>query len=333
MTVSERYALECIAERSATADPGGDLVQRLRLKNRCLEKELVRLTAQREEYYTKRMREAEDQCQRLLKEARDEQSTWYADQMKELRELRAGVTLMHCLMQAKKDRSSRKYAEEKADYELRLHTAREETVRIQTGAQVKVQALEQRYNEMSSGYEARLSCLEEKVTELQEKKSKLEAQASTHRAEVQMIKKEKEEQSEHVLELKKKLEEAERAAESMTMDTRIKSSEARAQREKEKLEEEVMDYVKYIVCTPEARNISPDFPWEFISKPELLLARPRAATPFLAGKASHQRPLRPGWPPSPQQRSVTASPRVPPLPGVEPVKRAGSAMACYAKGR
>lgn len=330
---SERYALECVAERSASADPGGDLIQRLRLKNRCLEKELVRLAAKREEVYMKSVWENEERCKRLLKERDEAQTALFEKQKKELSELQAGVTLMHALMQVKKNRLGKLYREELADYVLRLEASQKEIVRIKAECQTKVESSEKRYTEMSADCEARIRALEEKTSWLEEKKGALEAHATFHSEEVQTLKDAKNVQTNEIEQLRKALAEAEREAEALRADTRIKGMESRARKEKERLEEEVMEYVKYIVCTPEARSISPDFPWECLSRPELMPAaqqRVKSMTP--------QRPLRPPAFPKtrggPQLRCSTASPRLDLLPGVgDPVKRAASAMASYARGR
>merc|ERR1719158_1340523 len=99
-----------------------------------------------------------------------------------------------------------------------------------------------------------------------------------------------------------------------------------------------MEYVKFIVCTPEARSVSPTFPWEHLSNPELInvAKQGKLAASFGGSPQPHRQP-RPGsrlLDLATEQRCATASPRIPQLPGVgEPVRRAGSAMACYARGR
>jgi hypothetical protein len=313
---AETCALQCIAEQGVATDVGGDLPQRLRLRVRCLEKELASLTAKRSEYFAKKAKETEERCNRLLKQKDDEQSAWYAAELDERKKLRAAATLMFNIHAAKYKWLQNQMDRQRLRFEEELKDVRDAKERQKAESQAELKDMRREHAQTCADYESQLKSLRQKKEEAEEHSRRLQDIVDGQRKELASMKNEREKEAKEMLQLKQQLAEADKALEELRADTRIKAIEHRARQEKAALESEVMDYVKYIMCTPEGRSPTPDFPWEWLGNPSLAkIAMERKRMPIP--------PSRPATSIGFQRRAVPASS---PLPFVGDRKRASSAM-------
>lgn len=300
----EACALQCIAERSASADPRGNLAQRLRLRVRCLEKELASLAALRSEHYQKKIKETEEQCKSLLKWKDDEQSAWYATELDERKKLRAGATLMFHINVAKQHGLVKQMDEQRLHFEANLRHAKEDKERCKAESEAELERLQRDHALTCASYDARLRLLEEKKDQAEEFSRKRQEIVESQRNDISLLREERETHTKEIEKLQRQLADADRAIEEMQRDTRIKAIQRRAQKEKESLETEVMDYVRYILCTPEGRSATPDFPWEWLGNPNLTkIAMERKQMPIP--------PSKPAVPMGFQRRTVSPTSTLP----------------------
>lgn len=270
-----------VAEAVIGEKDEGDVVRRLRLKNRKLEQELARLVNKREEFYAKKVAEANEKCERLIKQKEETQTDWQDKHQRNLDETRAGATIMCSLFLAKKRRLLGQMRGDKADSEKQLAAAREKIAQMEAEHAATSQALQQKLQSTVTDYEAKLA---RQKADADERISHLERQLSAARDETHRLQdaavQAKAEIQDLQLQLQRRLADMERLEGLVAAPrTMIKEIQNKAQLQKETLEKEIADYVRFIVATHRAASEAPVRPKTTPSARHITAVRPTTPPP------------------------------------------------------
>uniref|UniRef100_A0A7S4VD02 Uncharacterized protein n=1 Tax=Alexandrium monilatum TaxID=311494 RepID=A0A7S4VD02_9DINO len=239
-----------------TGTDEGDTNRRLRLKVHQLEQELAHLVGTREDYYSKKVAQSEERAALLEREKDAANKAWREKHECAMRESRAGVTIMCSLLRSKRRRLEATIEAERKSYEKQISAAQERMAQREAEHASTTQALQKKLENIVSDCEARLS---RQQADADEKISNLESQLSTARDETQrledVVAKGRSEIQDLQTQLRQRLADIENLeALVLAPSTKIKETQHKAKMQKETLEKEIADYVRYIVATHRAAS-------------------------------------------------------------------------------
>mmetsp|Transcript_117076 Transcript_117076/g.342935 ORF Transcript_117076/g.342935 Transcript_117076/m.342935 type:complete len:325 (-) Transcript_117076:35-1009(-) len=237
----------------------GDVVRRLRIKNRKLEQELARLISKREDFYAERVSQADEKWWRLVREKEDADKAWREKHQRSMDETRAGASIMCALFRSQKQRLQEKIRGDRKESEKQLAAAREKILQMEAEHASTTQALQQKLQGTITDYEDKLA---RQKADSDDRISHLERQLSTAHDETQRLKEAAAESRVQIQELQVQLQR--RLADMERLEglvaaprTMIKEIQNKAQLQKETLEREIADYVRFIVATHRAASEAP----------------------------------------------------------------------------
>jgi len=282
---SRARGADASSQGGGDASPETDTVRRLRLKNRQLEEDLAALVVRREEVYARKVSDAEKQCAQRLAERDESHRSWQERHVQELDEMRAAVQIMHWLWLRKVNRLSTEGIEQRSAFERKFEDKDLALRRAQAEQQAEVQRLGGELARGRAEHEAREQEHSQERAALEERGRALERQLAAKQKEVEGLQAAQRQQQREVQQLQQQLQqsaaEARRLEEVLKRDTRVKAM----QKEKDLLEREVQDYVRFIV--DQTRLPSPEMSWGESSR----LSSALRASPGRTPGGRRQRPM------------------------------------------
>lgn len=252
-----------------------DDLAKARSKAARLEDELSKLVSKREGIYAAKVAEADRRCERILKEKEEAQAAWRAEQEQKLAEVRAAATIMHRLWQSRLSQFQRDRKSEQAEAQRQLALSQVEVGRLERELQTVRHEAQQELERRNRDHQAHLEELTRQKKAVEEKNAVQQQQLVDRRKDIDRLSIKGAAQQTEIEQLQEKLADAERREEILKNDSTVKALKERMQRERDRLEREVMEYVGYIVRTSESRpGTAPDFPWSLDPLPATGAARP-----------------------------------------------------------
>lgn len=258
-----------------------DVVKRLMQKNRKLEEELARLINKRESFYAKQVAEAKEKCETLVRAKEENHTAMEEEQQRSLAETRAAAVIMCSLFMSRKRKLQGEIKGNREDSERQLAAAQDKMAQmeaehasttrdLQEKLEATVHDYEAKVSRMRSDAETRIALLEQQLSTVREEKYHLEDAAVKAKAEIQDL---------H-LQLQRRLADMERLEGLVAAPrTMIKEIQNKAQLQKETLEKEIGDYVRFIVATHRASPEPPVRPRTTPAPRYHTAVRPSSPTP------------------------------------------------------
>lgn len=240
-----------------------------------LEDELSKFVSKRERIYEEKVTQAEKRCERILKEKEAAQAAWRAENEQKLAEVRAAATIMYRLWQARLAQLQRDRKAEQTEAQRQLALSQVEVGRLEREMFMAKQEAQQELERRNRDHQAHVEELTRQKKAMEEKNAVQQQQLADRRKDIDRLTVKGAAQQTEIVKLQEKLADAERREEILKNDSTVKALKERMQRERTRLEREVMEYVGYIVRTSDSRpGSAPDFPWSLDPQPATNAARP-----------------------------------------------------------
>lgn len=251
---------KCAAEALATSTPHSPRsvhepqMEQLLTQNSRLQEELQSLR----DMYAKHTAYTELKCDRLLREKDHECAEWYKLRKLEIKDLRAGVTVMQALFVKKRRRVLQDMASERASFTMKEKDFEAQVKRLTEQCAQEAKKSKELLHSKSSSFDKDLQEAEAQKAELESKAARLEQQLEASRLENIGLKEQSRQKSQELEQVKSRLAEAQKNANIDNRDQQIQTLEAELQttrrtlkerwkKEVESLRQELMDYVRFIV--------------------------------------------------------------------------------------